>query len=787
MPARRAVRNCLCVCVCLAPFARAQTQAASPAFAECVEAQRAIERVYFSHRIGSRRLFDAAVPAQVLEDKVRASFQLSEILDKRWGVRLTAEDAAAELERIVRHTRFPSRLEEIFQALGHDARLLRECFARPVLAQRLARERFASDPFIHAPMRQEAGLIHDRLESGTLDASAYHPRRSLIEIVEIKEPGARVGLPRRDTPRRLELTPEPFARRRASLPRRVGEPGPLSDEGDAFVVRAIAAEEPGRLTIATYRVPRRRWEEWWLLASRNLAAPTSPPSAALALEAGNLSVAGGSSQQRFSSVREVTSAQAATSAGVCVDESWNPLSTAGAPAARESHTAVWTGSEMIVWGGFNGVDLDTGGRYDPLTDSWAPTSTLDAPAGRSFHTAVWSGAEMIVWGGFNENDLDSGGRYDPLSDRWRATPVLDAPTRRDSHSAVWTGEEMIVWGGLKPGLVVTNTGGRYDPATDTWKSMSTAAAPSARAFQPAVWTGSRMIVWGGNDGSFLASGGLYDPATDAWFPMAGAPLAGRDGHTAVWSGAEMLVWGGYDGAYLGDGGRYTPLTDTWSPIAEAGAPAPRASHAAVWSSAEMIVWGGNNGAFLDSGGGFDPAAGTWMPTTLEGAPSGRWNFTAVWADGALLVWGGSDGTLLGSGARYELQVAIDGDLDGYCTTDCDDTSGQVWAAPGEVRDLLFQEDSQTLAWSAPADPGGITAAYDTLRSGTAGNFGAAAVCVEADDSSDRSSVDAAVPAPGGVYFYLVRAENTCPAGQGSLGTRSDGTPRAGRTCPAPPQ
>ena len=38
---------------------------------------------------------------------------------------------------------------------------------------------------------------------------------------------------------------------------------------------------------------------------------------------------------------------------------------------RMSHTAVWTGNEMIVWGG-NGDSgvLDTGGRYDPVTNSW---------------------------------------------------------------------------------------------------------------------------------------------------------------------------------------------------------------------------------------------------------------------------------------------------------------------------------------------------------------------------------------------------------------------------------
>ncbi len=52
---------------------------------------------------------------------------------------------------------------------------------------------------------------------------------------------------------------------------------------------------------------------------------------------------------------------------------------------------------MIVWGGFNGP-FNTGGRYDPSTDSWTPTSTTNAPAGRARHTAVWTDSEMIVWG-----------------------------------------------------------------------------------------------------------------------------------------------------------------------------------------------------------------------------------------------------------------------------------------------------------------------------------------------------------------------------------------------------
>ncbi|MGA7273314.1 MAG: hypothetical protein WBX14_00560, partial [Candidatus Udaeobacter sp.] len=51
----------------------------------------------------------------------------------------------------------------------------------------------------------------------------------------------------------------------------------------------------------------------------------------------------------------------------CIDNTWTATSTTNAPAARFRHTGVWTGSEMIVWGGTpdgsNG--LNTGGRYNP--------------------------------------------------------------------------------------------------------------------------------------------------------------------------------------------------------------------------------------------------------------------------------------------------------------------------------------------------------------------------------------------------------------------------------------
>jgi hypothetical protein len=82
----------------------------------------------------------------------------------------------------------------------------------------------------------------------------------------------------------------------------------------------------------------------------------------------------------------------------CIDDTWTATSTTNAPNGRSNQTAVWTGSEMIVWGGFNGSFSNTGDRYDPSTDSWTATTTTNAPDAREAHTAVWTGDEMIVWG-----------------------------------------------------------------------------------------------------------------------------------------------------------------------------------------------------------------------------------------------------------------------------------------------------------------------------------------------------------------------------------------------------
>jgi N-acetylneuraminic acid mutarotase len=346
----------------------------------------------------------------------------------------------------------------------------------------------------------------------------------------------------------------------------------------------------------------------------------------------------------------------------CVDNTWTATSTINAPEGRTGATAVWTGSEMIVWGGVDQsvVGLDSGGIYNPSTDSWAPTPT-NAPIGAFDHTAVWTGTEMIVWGGVHTNlGMNTGGRYNPSINIWTPTSTNNAPQARYLHTAVWTGSEMIIWGGqIIASPFFTNTGGRYNPSTDSWTATGTTGAPDGRYFHMAVWTGTEMIVWGGvNFGVYFNTGGKYNPGTDSWTGTSTTDAPTGRTSTAVWTGSEMIVWGGNDGSpiYLNTGGKYNPGTDSWTGTSTTDAPTARDGHTAVWTGSEMIVWGGADlHNVFNTGGRYNPSTDNWTGTSIDNAPSMRASHTAVWSGSEMIVWSGS---LLNTGGRYCAQPDV---------------------------------------------------------------------------------------------------------------------------------
>jgi hypothetical protein len=304
--------------------------------------------------------------------------------------------------------------------------------------------------------------------------------------------------------------------------------------------------------------------------------------------------------------------------------SWTVATLAGAPAERKNHTAVWTGSEMLIWGGESlvapvGSYLKNGGKYNPTTNTWAPITLAGAPIARIDHTAVWTGSEMLIWGGLSSSPnqpVNTGSRYNPTTDSWASISGLNAPARRHNHTATWDGNLMVVWGGTgwAPPQPL-NTGARYDPGSDSWSSMNYTNVPAGRTHHTAVFNGTETIVWGGlgfAPSEPLDDGGIYNASTNLWRPISGSGVA-RQKHSAVWMDQVMTVWGGepdMTGVATNSGDAFRPEYDCWGLVTQNLAPVARKDYSAVWADNEMIIWGGrdNSGALLDDGKRWQPPA-----------------------------------------------------------------------------------------------------------------------------------------------------------------------------------
>jgi len=591
---------------------------------ERVACQRAVEQVYWRHRVGSgeaqpRLAFEQAVPEAVLRRKAEDVVRKSAALSQWWRTEIRAEQLQAELDRMSASSQSPQVLGELFAAVGNDPRLAAECIARPALADRLIQSYFAADDRIHGSLRRQA-------RRGLASGGGTGVERR--EMVLVHDRTAALA-----TPGALLLSPQAFEERVKALRRseggRAGAPvlgryGPLREDGRRLYALAIDQLDTDRVRLRSLAWSKPSFDSWWARQREGLPTQIAQPAATYQLR---------------------TPAPNAN----CRDDSWRP--TLAGLDGRYEHSAVWTGSEMIVWGGMEAVGFiyNDGSRYHPATDTWSPVSDVNAPSPRHAHSAAWTGSEMLIFGG---DGTPNGGRYDPVTDTWRATATAGAPAGQQWAASVWTGKEFIVWGGLYDQAV--NTGARYNPQTDTWATLP-AVALAGRAYMPGVWTGSEMIVWSGYDvqrGQLYRDGARYNPKTNRWTALstAGAPDA-TYWHTTVWTGQQMVSWGGV----MGDAGngRYDPATDSWQRVSTAGAPIWRYQHNAVWTGHEMLVHGG--WPSRAAGGRYDPVTDQWTLMSTANAPPTGQASSMVWTGSEALLWGGldEDFAFRGDGGRYD--------------------------------------------------------------------------------------------------------------------------------------
>ncbi len=684
--------------------------------AERVECRRVVERIYFEHRIwpsqnpGTKPPFESQFPNELLEEYVTETLKMGIALDRWWSDPVTPQQIQEEIDRMARESKDPAMLRELWEALGNDPLKIAECLARTILIEERIHRRYAFDPDLHQSTKSLAErdmALHKDFRNpvgsgGTYTEAVYaisqdgvlpHSSQSLSTSPNPPQYSAEFSrdLARFDAIRTvLDGGHEDLSDKELLDILEIGMVSPLQESETSFYATVIVDKGSDWIRVGYASWAKRPFDSWWNEVKDSLPVQTE------------------------TSIREYTLPR--TLATVCGTDVWSSTSTSGVPSLRANHTAVWTGTEMIIWGGdFGGTPCADGKRYTPSTNTWTSMSSTGAPSARTTHTAIWTGSKMIVWGGNNGSTYyNTGGEYSPGSNSWVATDTssADLPVARTNHSAIWTGTYMTIWGGLQtaypyplksgahyyvagrtwsptPNLYDPNTpsarfdhtaiwdasenrmiiwggqdgasyfrtGGYLNLNTGFWGTLTTTDAPSVRSQHTAIIAKRLMMVWGGRNSSVnLGDGGILNLNTLTWssFPTTSQPSA-RRGHTAVWTGQEMIIWGGWNGSSCFDtGARYSPTLNAWDATTTTGAPLARYGHSAVWTGEEMVIWGGNAGSTAqDTGGRYDPGTNWWKTMSTSGAPAARGDYSSVWTGTEMVIWGGRDNMgSMNTGAKY---------------------------------------------------------------------------------------------------------------------------------------
>lgn len=362
----------------------------------------------------------------------------------------------------------------------------------------------------------------------------------------------------------------------------------------------------------------------------------------------------------------------------------------GPLAARTGQAALWTGRELLVWGGSaDGGDspaaLGDGAAYAPSSGRWHVLSPSPLPA-RQDAASAWAGTEAFFWGGDAQvgpgtRYFSDGATYDPASGTWRVVPPSPLGARSGAL-ALWTGAQVVVLGGSSAGgFPVDTSGAVFDPVARRWSKLPPfpATAPGRAVSVSATWTGAQLLVWTtyqvtkpvGLNGYHIfprVVGTSWAPGQRSWqrLPAPSGDIYVADAR-AYWTGREAVFVGGQ--YCLPDmrciisaapAAVYAPATRRWAllpldPIASLPG-------AVAWTGTSLVVMdnlGSGEETGLGGTGALRPGqtkalspAGTWV--SLPPAPLGVQQATMAWTGHELLVWGS------GPGGRDLAEVLVPG-------------------------------------------------------------------------------------------------------------------------------
>ncbi|HEY8643284.1 MAG TPA: PKD domain-containing protein, partial [Candidatus Dormibacteraeota bacterium] len=305
-------------------------------------------------------------------------------------------------------------------------------------------------------------------------------------------------------------------------------------------------------------------------------------------------------------------------------------STATGPSGREGAAMANDGTEVVLFGGSNGLT--------DLSDTWIWTgsawtsSTATGPSARQGAAIAYdsSHGSVVMFGGdctllVLNCDLNDTWTWSSTTKTWTAgqannsAPGGNQPSQRAGAMMVFDANrgQVILFGGYTQGLLGTtyyNDLWVYNFNASKWTQVlasncASTTQPACRAYGSMGRDGSGQIVLFGGANATSTLGDTWTLSTSTWtlYTLSSPParqqaalgfLNKPGGGTAV----SLVLFGGRNGStVLGD--TWTWSGGRWLQIYGAGAGSPSARYdasAATDTSNGVVIFGGNSGSALDS-------------------------------------------------------------------------------------------------------------------------------------------------------------------------------------------
>ncbi len=326
-------------------------------------------------------------------------------------------------------------------------------------------------------------------------------------------------------------------------------------------------------------------------------------------------------------------------------------------AGRIAEVSVWTGKEMLVWGGVTKRAVSAGpcdrcasdgATYDPGTRTWHAIAS--APSGvQGGAAAGWTGDELVVWASNSPDGPVGAAAYDSSTDSWRRLPAGPLG-KREGYASAWTGKELVVVGGNLGDTLARPVAAALDPRTGTWRLLP--ALNHVSGLMPgagAVWNRRELFVMGSVCAARLTSCSptllAYDPATDALrrVDLTKAPVVpGQQLTLAAPSGRELVFTTVGVASNVNSGKvavvRYDPTTGTWRKGAFAPYPGPSGAYQqSAWLGDRYVAPDGSSGLQI-----YRLDTDSWQTITPGPSPlNSRAGSAIVWTGDDLIAWSGS--------------------------------------------------------------------------------------------------------------------------------------------------